>query len=95
MSEKFDLFVEALKKRGLEFKVGEEEGVRIISTDNFLATIKGKTLYFLEYLGKDSKVPVLDITEKLGLNLFVPNSLHREKYTSLRDIFIKYIQQIK
>lgn len=94
MSEKIDLFIESLKKSGLEFKVEEEEGVKIISTDSFLATVKRETLYFLEYPSKNAKVPILDIIEELGLNLYVPASLCREKDIPLRNAFINYIKTI-
>lgn len=94
--ERLEKLSRFLEERGIEATVIEHMGIKIIDNGQFLATVKGEKLFFLEYPSSATEFPdkyFLEARLKLGLGLEMPHILRR-LYPEhlLRSSFIVYVK---
>lgn len=99
---KLEKLVKLLERENIKVEIKEDMGLKYLENESFLTTIKSKTWYFFEKLGKNSEntalvdIDFLSIRKKLGIAGFnIPVALYREEGFDLRDLFVLYVKHSK
>ena len=94
--KRLEKLAKLLEDKGIEATIINHLGMEIIDNGQFLATIKGAKLFFLEYPSSNTEFPdkyFLEARLELNLDLEMPNDLRRlYPEPLLRSALIVYVK---